>query len=292
MNAFKLADCSIELKGDKRILSDIKQTIRNSWALDVRQNIDCIRECQEFEGTIVAVEMDAKSYTMAADYRTRALTHDGWGLFHYNASSAYYGRIVSNRLTEGYHFEGREDAVLPDSSTGIVDEIEIEIEANAECTQLLKDIVDTWDKNTLQYIKTIKKTDTSLQDYQVETDRNVQDAVNKGYWIEPAVPTGQSIEGLLTNGWCVSGITSNTMRVSKLEPVLSNNREYGFKGESVDSEAECCEKPVVCESCGSREAVDAYVYQNKTSFVHVCGQCSNELEDGLHPKEEFYDEDD
>lgn len=289
---FQLADFDIELRGDERILSDIKQTIRNSWNSDVREEIDYIRDCPEFQGTIVAVVMNTDSFIHTLDggessvpvagSLTIPVAQRAWGLFHYDSSAAYYGPIVPNESSDGYHFEGRHDAVSSDNATRIMSNSDIKVDNGS--TELMRDILDTWDTSAVDYISQIQSVNfVSMPEdctvfHTIQTQEAYPENRERDRLMRPTVPTGRSIERLLMNGWGVCGICRGQINVSQLEPVLSDSLYYSYACDNSDEYNMATGAPLVCDVCEKREYVDSY-RDESNSLVRTCWMCSDKCEE-------------
>lgn len=87
----------------------------------------------------------------------------------------------------------------------------------------------------------------------------------------------------------MAGIKNNTLFVSRLERVLSDNIEFKLKNKNLDENVSIY-SPEACEKCGVREFEDHYVVgeeDNKFSdeplpvYASLCTECFEESNDAI-----------
>lgn len=276
---FEYVNYGIETQGGAPVLPNFKRIIRMGWMAPTRREIDVIRSCPEFTGTIVAVEMKQGLRPPTLGGYTDALVRKGWGLFHYDASTAYYGRIVSDRRSDGYHYKGRK-GVNPTNSDRQTDNLRIDVQNKYQCRELCNDLTEIWERDVLSSISAVDVDYSDDSGYVITTDENALTtrADTQSGWIgDPTVPTERSIDRLLTRGWGVTAIKKNKLYVSKLQPVISEDVSYSFEVVEGSDHLQYY-TPRACDNCGVREFEYDYTSTEGDVTAELCRYCLDEVE--------------
>lgn len=277
---FELADYNINIDScPDNYIKELKSSIRKNWMAPTRKKINRIYKATEYNGDILAIEMDDNP-PLIGGYITGIL-FDGWGVFHYDNNTLYVNKIKHNTEFNRFYFRNRKN-INSDNNLGVFDnEITVKSNENEDIYEILNIITSSWDKSSLNVVSEIKK-GTNSDTYIIKTDTNTSYKINdKSYHtICPSVPTGESFELLLNYGWAVCAIKRNMIFITRISTIISNTISYIT--ESVDNPNDILYTPEPCEECGNYEFQDSYISgfsesnitgERLPDYVSLCNNC-------------------
>lgn len=293
---FEIADYGIKTIGSSSELNCIKSAIRKYWMGPTREDITSIREAEEFEGCVFAIEMRNMSPPTLGSY-LKGLLFEGWGIIHYDSNTLYIGKIKYDTKEDTFYFKGRKNMSSNNELSFLDKDITIKDTEDTELYNIVDTITNLWNKSCLDVVSEIKGS-SNKDMYIIETNTNTSyiDENNKRHQINPSIPTGKPIDSLLSSGWVVSAVKYNMIFISRIRHVISNDIKFSI--EQIDNVDELSYCPRECEVCGEHEFQNTYItgaedpdiIEGKLPvYTSVCYSCYRESPENYMNRSEFKD---
>lgn len=291
---FELYDFEIPVS-EKQDTSElrVREAIHNNWMAPTRRDVTGIRCTDKYRGNIVAVDIaeDKNPPTLGGYFN--GLLEYGWGCFHYNSDTIYFGRILYNAREDRFYFKGRDEIVQNNRS--IISDLDIQCQYNnkrqeKDVKNIKSTITDVWPVHELQRVNNIKPATGEGLCYIISF--NVPEDKER----DTTVSTRKCIDGLVQNNWVIHGIKTNMLFISPIVSVISKNIEYIFKGKNSMRNTY---SPRACDRCEEQEFFDHYVTGEKESevsgdmlpiFSSLCKSCFEKSDYSVVSSQKYYDD--